>query len=129
MISAPRGINQQKWLLKALEKWHVEAQMLTTVEKQDALLVDLDEAPFIGISGRQMASLDRGTEVAVLGERGPYTIVCWEGRNGYVPSEYLVSPGEFVDQADGADESTETCEGRSKPSLNPFRFFSRQRAA
>ena len=103
--------------------------MLASVEKQDRLFVGHDDTPFLGVSGRQVATIDRGTEIVFLDEQGPYTIVCWEGRNGYVPTDCLVTLDDLHDDAAGVHEA-EARDERSKPSLNPFRFlFSRQRAA
>jgi hypothetical protein len=70
--------------------------MLATLERTETVLVvDRDDTPFIGVSRRQVAAIERGAELAVLGERGPYTIVTWGSRNGYVPTDHLVGPAEF----------------------------------
>lgn len=107
--------------------------MLATVEKtQNTVVVDVDDAPFIGVSGRQVASIERGTELTVLGEHGTYTIVRWGARNGYVPADQLVSLDEFnADPADVEEAVASAPTRRSGFSLNPFRIFSPrlQRAA
>ena len=102
--------------------------MLAPVGKtHDLLIVDRDDTPFMGVSGRQVASLKRGTEIIVIGERGPYTIVCWDSRNGYVPSDSLVSPDAFSTEFEAPYEATSV--QVSKPRLNLLRFlFSRQRS-
>jgi hypothetical protein len=95
---------------------------VSMAQTENLLVVDRGDAPFIGVSGRQMASLDRGEEMTLLGERGPYTIVCWKGRNGYVPTEHLVSFAEFSDQ-DPAAEDTSAVEVSERSSRNPLRFL------
>jgi hypothetical protein len=49
-------------------------------------------APLLGISGHVIGSLERAHQVLVHGELGPYTIVSYEGRNGYVLTESLHDP-------------------------------------
>lgn len=104
--------------------------MLTALDKrQMTMVVGSAGAPFIGISGRQMATVECGTELITLGEHGPYTIVHWDGRNGYVQTDLLVTPEAFqpgdVNTDDGDTDSKEDTT-RSKR----FRFFPwRQRAA
>jgi hypothetical protein len=90
-------------------------------ETQEILVVDQEATPFIGVSGRQVDSIERGTELSILGERGPYTIVSWGGRNGYVPTDHLVSPSDFnaMTDQDDIEEPAET----SRPSFNPFRLL------
>jgi hypothetical protein len=94
--------------------------MRATLEQtEDMLVVDRDDTPFIGVSGRQVAAIERGVELAVLGERGPYTIVTWGSRNGYVHTDHLVSPAEFRPAIDQDD----IVAAPSRPSLNPFRLI------
>jgi hypothetical protein len=69
--------------------------VVTLRTNQDTMVVATLEAPFIGVSGRQMAVAEYGTEVTKLGERGPYTIVHWNGRDGYLLTEQLLSDVEF----------------------------------
>ena len=57
----------------------------------DSLFVSAPATELIGISGRAVGVLDREAKVQVHGERGPYTIVTYEGRNGYVLTAHLTS--------------------------------------
>ena len=53
-------------------------------------MVAPDGAALIGISGHAVASIPGASEVNSQGERGPYTVVAYEGRNGYVLTDKLV---------------------------------------
>ena len=66
-----------------------------------------DGAVLLGISGHQVASILGCTEIEPLGEQGPYTVVAYKGRNGFVLTESLMrredleaasneAAGEFV---------------------------------
>jgi hypothetical protein len=61
----------------------------------DVLVVQREGAPLIGISGHQLAALPISAKVWTHGERGPYKIVAWRGRTGYVLSDYLCSEREL----------------------------------
>jgi hypothetical protein len=63
--------------------------------RPEKMVVGSKEAPFIGVSGRQIAIIEYGTEVAKLGEHGPYSIIHWSGRDGYVLGDLLVRPEDF----------------------------------
>jgi hypothetical protein len=55
----------------------------------DTLFVKAPTADLFGISGRSVGILERNSQVLVHGEIGPYKVVSYEGRNGYVLSEFL----------------------------------------
>jgi len=101
-------------------------------KRQDAMVVARGEAPFIGISGRQVASLETGTIVLPIGQHGSYTIVHWQGRNGYVPSDCLLDLDEYeaeVARAGQAVVSSPSDEGRESPGWPKFLLPWRRRVA
>ena len=93
----------------------------TLKETANSLMVDRDDTPFIGVSGRQVASIERGVELTIHEERGPYTIVCWGNRNGYVPTDHLVSLADFNPSREEDDIAEPAAP--SKRSANPFRLL------
>ena len=71
---------------------------LTTLEKssrRDDARVARRDVPLIGVSGHTLSVIPTGREVEAFGEAGSYTQVTWQGRNGYVLTESLVSALEF----------------------------------
>jgi hypothetical protein len=57
----------------------------------EAKLVAAEGAALFGVSGRQVATIPPGELVDILGERGPYSIIHWDGRNGYALTSELTS--------------------------------------
>ena len=73
---------------------------------QDAgrYLVGQAGAALLGVSGHCLASLDLGTEVTKTGEYGTYTVVQWEGHQGYMETAFLVKPADFVEASAGPEQ-------------------------
>lgn len=65
----------------------------------DVLVVQREGAPLIGISGHELAALPLSAKVWTHGERGPYKIVAWRGRTGYVLGDYLCPEREVEEAA------------------------------
>jgi hypothetical protein len=71
----------------------------------------------IGISEHALALLDKTAEVLVHGEMGPYSVVSYEGRNGYVLSESLTglaSAAEPAAQSGSGDSTVQSLPHRSR---------------
>ena len=71
----------------------------------DMLLIHQDGAALIGISGREVASVPGLAEVTLMAERGPYAVVSWRGRIGYVLTDCLQRVEVVRDQPRTAGES------------------------
>ena len=63
------------------------------------LLVKTPVTELIGISGRAIGVLEREARVLVHGELGPYTVVTYEGRNGYVLTDHLCDSKGLEEEA------------------------------
>lgn len=83
------------------------------------LVVGSESASLIGVSGRPVATIQRGEAVVTYGERGPYTIVNWEGRNGFVLSSDLVTAAEF----DAAPEDAAADAAEQATAIGPRRSW------
>ena len=64
--------------------------------RRDALVVCPDGAELLGISGREVAWLPGASDVKAQGEWGPYTVVTYDGRNGYVLTDSLMRREELM---------------------------------
>ena len=63
---------------------------VAVARSRDALVVSPGGAALIGLSGHEVASIPGSSDVRAQGEWGPYTVVAYEGRNGYVLTDRLV---------------------------------------
>jgi hypothetical protein len=68
------------------------------LRRRATLIVRESGTPLIGISGRPIGLLDRSDEVVVHDEVGPYTVVSFDGRNGYVLTEALQSQARVTQE-------------------------------
>ena len=73
---------------------------------KDLLVVKRDGASLVGISGHQVATLSANEEVRSQGERGPYTIVSWQGRMGFVLSDDLSEYAALLPQSEPVGVAT-----------------------
>jgi hypothetical protein len=92
---------------------HMEAGMVTaamTSMGRNTLVVRAVSAELIGVSGRPVGVLQRESEVKVHGELGPYTIVNYEGRNGYVLTECLGDRESLFASAQSQSQDGEVAE-------------------
>ena len=64
------------------------------VGSDEVLVVRRDGVPLLGISGYTLETLPGAAEVACHGQRGPYTIIAWRGRMGFVLTDELRDPSE-----------------------------------
>lgn len=79
----------------------------TSKRKANRLFVGREGTALVGVSGHRLASLDVGCEVTRIGELGAYTIVQWEGHQGYVESNQLMEPEEFTEAVAGPETEAE----------------------
>jgi hypothetical protein len=73
--------------------------MDAALRRRATLIVRESGTPMIGISGHAVALLGKTAQVLVHAEVGPYTVVSYEGRNGYVLSESLSAPAGLEESA------------------------------